>query len=110
LVRRRAGDDAEQTAPEGVSTMKDGFLPGMMIGVGLGVGFALLAPILLGGRREADGSIRPLAKQAVRTGLFAFERGKESLGEFGEIIEDLVAEVKAETILEQAKQKAPTES
>lgn len=87
--------------------MKDGFVPGMLIGVGLGVGFALLAPVLLGGRRDGDGSLRPLAKQVVRTGLYAFERGKESLGEVGEMIEDLVAEVKAEAVLEQAAQKAP---
>jgi hypothetical protein len=89
--------------------MREGFVPGLVVGVGVGVGLALLAPALLAGRKNgvaAGAAARPLAKQLVRTGLGAFERVKESLGEVGEMAEDLVAEVKAEMILEQTQKAA----
>jgi hypothetical protein len=86
--------------------MRDGFLSGVVIGVGVGVGLALLAPVLLGNRKQATGAGRPLAKQLIRTGLTTFERGKESLGEFGEMVEDLFAEVKAEMIIEKTRESA----
>lgn len=89
--------------------MKDGFLPGVMLGVGIGVGLALLAPALMPGAAGSQ-TARPLAKRLVRTGLSAYDRMKESMGEVGELAEDLVAEVKAEMILERAQAAAAAKS
>ena len=39
---------------------------------------------------------RPLAKAMIKSGLAIYETGREKLAQFGEVVEDLVAEVKAE--------------
>jgi hypothetical protein len=42
------------------------------------------------------GGFRPAAKEAIKAGLTAFERGSEMVAEFSESVSDLVAEAEAE--------------
>ena len=39
---------------------------------------------------------KPVAKGALKAGVMAFERGRETLAELGEVVEDIVAETQAE--------------
>jgi hypothetical protein len=39
---------------------------------------------------------KPVAKAAIKGGIILFEKGKEAFAEAGEVVEDLVAEVKSE--------------
>ncbi|MFH1020773.1 MAG: DUF5132 domain-containing protein [Pseudomonadota bacterium] len=67
-------------------------------GLLIGIGAAVLAPVLL----PILASIaRPLAKATIKSGLMLYEKGKETLAEAGEMVEDLMAEVKVEMAEEQ---------
>ncbi|MGA2192353.1 MAG: DUF5132 domain-containing protein [Nitrospirota bacterium] len=72
-----------------------------MTTIALGVGAVVLVPVLAK-------AAKPLAKAAIKGGIIAFEKGKEAFHEVGEVVEDLVAEVKAE--LEQEGPKEVLES
>ncbi len=61
--------------------------------VGIGIGAALLIPVVLPMLATVG---RPVAKAAIKSGLILFEKGRETLAEVGEVFEDLVAEAKAE--------------
>jgi hypothetical protein len=66
-----------------------GFVVGMLTGIGIAVaGRALFGPLRPIGR--------PLAKVTLKTGLAAMERTREKLAEYGETLEDLLAEVRVE--------------
>lgn len=68
-------------------------------GLLIGVGAAVLAPVVL----PILASIaRPLAKATIKSGLMLYEKGRETLAEAGEMVEDLVAEARAEMDEEQA--------
>ena len=71
----------------------------LLIGVGVGVGVSALFPALASIFKDAG---RPLAKASIKTGITVFEKGREKAAHWGEVIEDLVAEAKAE--LEQEAQ------
>lgn len=62
-------------------------------GVALGVGAAILAPVVLA---AASGAGRPLMRAAVKSGIVFYEKGREVAAELGEVVEDFVAEVRAE--------------
>jgi hypothetical protein len=62
-------------------------------GIAIGIGVAILAPLALA---IMAGHGRPLARAAVKTGLIFVEKGKETFAEVGEVVEDLVAEARAE--------------
>ena len=67
-------------------------------GLLIGIGAAVLAPIVL----PILASIaKPVAKAAVKGGIMLYERGKETVAEAGEMLEDIVAEAKAELADEQ---------
>jgi hypothetical protein len=71
-------------------------------GLAIGLGAAIVAPIAL----AAAGSFgRPLARAAVKTGLLFYEKGRETAAELGEMMEDLVAEARAE--LEEVEAEVP---
>jgi hypothetical protein len=62
-------------------------------GVLVGLGAVILAPVIL----PVVGSVvKPVAKGAIKLGVMLYERGSETIAEVGEVIEDLVAEAKAE--------------
>jgi hypothetical protein len=72
----------------------DLFKNNVAAGVGLAFAAAVLAPILM----PAMGRIgRPLAKSLVRGGMLMYERGREAMAVAGESVEDIMAEVRAET-------------
>ncbi len=64
-------------------------LGGVVKVLAIGVGVIILAPAVLP-------ALKPIAKAAIKGGLMLYEKGKESFSEVGEVVEDLVAEAKAE--------------
>lgn len=61
-------------------------------GVAIGVGVAVLAPVVFPVVARAA---KPALNAAIRAGVSAYEKGRESLAEFGEYAEDMVAEARA---------------
>lgn len=59
-------------------------------GAALGVGVALLVPVAIVALAPV---LRPLARTALKTGIMAYEKGRETLEELGETIDDVRAEV-----------------
>ncbi len=45
---------------------------------------------------------KPLARAALKKGIIAYERGREALAEVGEVVDDIVAEVRSELEAEKA--------
>jgi hypothetical protein len=76
---------------------KGNILGGLAIGIGASVVAPVVKPILAT-------VAKPLTKAAIKGGYLLYEKGKETLAETQEVIEDLVAEAKAE--MEEA-QEAP---
>ena len=72
------------------------------MGLGIGLGLAIFAPGVVA---AVAASARPLAKKGIKMSMEAMERGRENMGEAGEMVEDLFAEIKAE-ILEEREQAA----
>jgi hypothetical protein len=71
----------------------NGFKGNVISGLAIGVGTALLAPIII----PVLASIaKPLAKAAIKGGIAVYDKNKEIIAEAREVIEDLVAESKAE--------------
>lgn len=62
-------------------------------GLAIGIGAAVLGPIVL---PVLSGAAKPLVKAAIKSGILLYEKGKEVYAEMGEVVEDLVAEAKAE--------------
>jgi ABC-type Fe3+ transport system substrate-binding protein len=69
----------------------------LIIGIAIGFGAALLVPVFAPSLRQ---SMRPAAKATMKAGLLAYERGRVAFAEFGEMAEDVMAEVKAELAAE----------
>jgi hypothetical protein len=62
-------------------------------GLAIGIGVAILAPLVLPAVATAA---RPLARAAIKTGMIFYEKSRETMAEFGEVVEDLVAEARAD--------------
>ena len=71
----------------------NGLKGNILSGLAIGIGAAVLAPAIL---PILVGAAKPLVKAAIKGGIVLYDRGKESFAEVGEVVEDLVAEVKAE--------------
>lgn len=71
----------------------DLFKGNVITGLAVGVGVAILAPVVL---PVVAAVVRPLAKSAIKTGIILYEQGLETVAELGEVVDDLVAEAKAE--------------
>lgn len=69
------------------------FKSGVGKGFAIGIGVALLAPVVLPVLAKAG---RPLARAAIKSGMLLYEKGRETVAEMGEVVEDLVAEAQAE--------------
>lgn len=65
----------------------------LLTGVAIGVGAAVLVPLALTALAPV---LRPAVRSALKTGLRAYESGRETLAEWGEMVEDIAAEVDAE--------------
>lgn len=59
----------------------------------VGIGVAVLVPIVV---RYLAPVIRPVARSTLKVGVLAWEKGRETAAEIGEIFDDLVAEVREE--------------
>jgi hypothetical protein len=62
-------------------------------GLAIGLGIAVLAPVAMA---ALSGVGRPFARAVIKSGILLFEKGRETVAEFGEVVEDLVAEARAE--------------
>jgi hypothetical protein len=62
-------------------------------GLAIGLAVAALAPVVL---PLLAGVARPLARAALKSGIIAYEKGREMVAEVAEVIDDLVAEARAE--------------
>jgi len=67
----------------------------LMKGVGIGLSAAVLLPVVFSTLAPV---LRPLARTALRAGVMAYEKGREVFEEFGETVEDVVAEVREELV------------
>lgn len=67
----------------------------LMKGVAIGIGAAILIPVVFA---TLVPIVKPLARSAAKTGIRLYEKGRESLEELGETIDDMVAEVEEEMI------------
>lgn len=65
----------------------------LMKGVVLGAGAVVLAPYVF---PILARSAKPALGAAIKAGVSAWERGRESLAEMGEYAEDMIAEARAE--------------
>ena len=81
----------------------NGLKGNILSGLAIGIGAAVLAPTVL---PIIVGAAKPLVKAAIKGGIVLYDRGKESFAEVSEVVEDLVAEVKAE-IAEAAEAEHP---
>lgn len=63
-------------------------------GIVAGIGAAILLPVVVGFGK-------PVAKAAIKGGISLYERSKGALAEAGEVVEDLIAEARAELAEEQ---------
>ncbi|NTV09803.1 MAG: DUF5132 domain-containing protein [Zoogloea sp.] len=65
----------------------------LLAGVAILAGTVILAPVVA---PVLVGVARPLVKSVIKAGYMFYERGAEMFAEVGEVMEDLVAEVKSE--------------
>lgn len=75
-------------------------LPGVAIGLGTIIAIPLILPPLVKVGK-------PVVKAVIKTGIIAYEKGKDIWGNTSEILDDLIAESKAE-LAEEASQKVLT--
>lgn len=73
--------------------LENGLKGNILTGLAIGIGAAVLAPAVI---PALSGIVKPVAKAAIKGGFLLFEKGKEAAAEVGEVVEDLLAEVKAE--------------
>jgi polyhydroxyalkanoate synthesis regulator phasin len=75
-----------------MAVIEDMFKGGNIVtGLAIGVGVAVVAPLLVP-------VLRPLAKSLVRSGLMAYDQGRAVLADLSERTEELVSEVRDETV------------
>ena len=67
----------------------------LLKGAAIGVGVAILVPVVVAALMPV---IRPMARSALKAGIFAYEKGRETLDGIGETVDDLVAEVEEELV------------
>lgn len=65
----------------------------MVKGLAIGVGVGLVAPAMFPALGRA---MKPTVNAAIRAGVLAWERGRETIAELGEYAEDMAAEVRAQ--------------
>ncbi len=71
----------------------NGLKGNIVTGLAIGIGAAILAPVVV---PLAAALVKPLLKSTIKGGFILYEKGQEMVAEAGEVVEDLVAEAKAE--------------
>ena len=67
----------------------------LLKGVAIGIGAAILVPLVIAALAPV---VKPLARSAMKSGILAYEKLRESVEAFGETVEDMVAEVEEEMV------------
>jgi hypothetical protein len=78
----------------------------LLKGVAIGIGAAIMVPVVIAALAPV---VKPLARSAMKGGILAYEKLRESFEEFGETVEDMVAEVEEEMIDAEAAKEAMAE-
>jgi hypothetical protein len=74
--------------------LKSDFLKNPIVrNTAIGIGVAVLVPLAA---KSLAPLVRPVARSALKIGVVTYEKGRETLAEFGEILDDMVAEVREE--------------
>jgi hypothetical protein len=73
--------------------LENGLKGNIIMGLAIGVGTAILAPVVI---PMVASIAKPLAKAAIKGGIMLYEKNRELIAEATEVVEDLVAEAKAE--------------
>jgi len=81
--------------------VQDIFKNNIVAVLGIGIVAAVLVPIALPVVARAA---KPFAKALVKSGIIVYEKSREAVAELGEVMEDVVAEAKAEIEQEHAAQ------
>lgn len=76
-----------------MALFENGFPGNAVGGLAIGVGAWLLAPVIVPVLATVA---RPAAKAAIKGGMLLYEKGKELAAGTGEMMEDLMAEVRTE--------------
>jgi Protein of unknown function (DUF5132) len=71
----------------------NGFKGNILTGLAIGIGASVLAPAII---PVLANIAKPVAKAALKSGLVLYEKGMETFAETKEVVEDLLAEAKAE--------------
>ena len=72
---------------------ENGLKGNIITGLAIGFGAAILAPMI---RPVLADIAKPLAKSAIKGGITLYEKNREKLAEVKEVVEDLLAEARAE--------------
>jgi hypothetical protein len=88
-----------------MALFSNGWKGNILSGLAIGLGSAIVAPVVI---PVLASVAKPLAKAAIKGGLLLFEKGKEVAAETQEVLEDLVAEAKAE--IEETQKGIPSVS
>ena len=87
--------------------LKSGFLQNPTVKrAAIAIGVAILVPIAA---KALAPLVRPVARSTLKIGVVAFEKGRETIAEIGEIVEDMVAEVREELHAEREEADALSE-
>jgi hypothetical protein len=81
----------------------EGWKGNILGGLAIGIGASVLAPVVI---PVLASVVKPLSKAAIKGGYLLYEKGRETLAEVQEVVEDLVAEAKAE--IEESQEVATT--
>jgi hypothetical protein len=81
----------------------EGWKGNILGGLAIGIGASVLAPVVI---PVLASVVKPLSKAAIKGGYLLYEKGRETLAEVQEVVEDLVAEANAE--IEESQEVATT--
>ncbi|HMK43014.1 MAG TPA: DUF5132 domain-containing protein [Dissulfurispiraceae bacterium] len=76
-----------------MALFENGLKGNILTGLAIGIGAAVIAPSVIPVLASA---FKPAAKAAIKGGVLLYEKGKESIAEMSEVMEDIIAEAKAE--------------
>jgi hypothetical protein len=76
-----------------MALLENGLKGSIVTGLAIGIGAAILAPVVI---PVVASVAKPLVKAVIKGGILAYERGRETFAEAGEMFEDVVAEAKSE--------------
>lgn len=76
-----------------MALLEDMFKGNVVTTLAVGIGAVVLGPVII---PAVAGVLRPVAKEVIKLGLIAYDKGREAAANLGEMTEDLTAEARAE--------------